>query len=111
MAILECRYDDVERGKTMFEGLLDRTPNRLDLWNVYIDQIAKTGDIQTCRALVERALDRKLTAKKAKFLFKKWMSLEARIGDSAGQEQATLKAREWVAANAARAEEDEEEDE
>jgi rRNA biogenesis protein RRP5 len=106
MAILECKYDDIERGKTMFEGLLDRYPKRLDLWSVYIDQIAKTGDIQSCRTLIERALDRHLTAKKAKFLFKKWLALEDRIGDDAGQEKAKGKAREWVAANAAKAEED-----
>lgn len=94
----------------MFEGLLDRTPGRLDLWNVYIDQIAKTGDIQTCRTLIERALDRKLTAKKAKFLFKKWLSLEDRIGDDAGQEQAKSKAREWVANAAAGAADSSDED-
>ena len=95
----------------MFEGLLDRYPKKLDLWSVYIDQIAKTGDMPSCRTLIERALDRHLTVKKAKFLFKKWLALEDRIGDEAGQETAKSKAREWVAANAVRPEEESEDEE
>lgn len=49
--------------------------------------------------LFDRALGQKLTAKKAKFLFKKWLSIETRIGDVQGQEKAKEKAREWVVAN------------
>jgi rRNA biogenesis protein RRP5 len=49
MAILEFRHGEAERGKTLFEGLMDRYPKRLDLWSVYIDQLAKTGDIQGVR--------------------------------------------------------------
>lgn len=49
MAILEFRHGEAERGKTLFEGLMDRYPRRLDLWSVYIDQLAKTGDIQGIR--------------------------------------------------------------
>ena len=64
--MLEFRYADAERGKTLFEELVDRHPRRLDLWNVYIDQVAKTGDIQGVRALTDRALAQKLTSKKAK---------------------------------------------
>lgn len=48
-AILEFRHGDQERGKTIFEGLVDRYPKRLDLWNVYIDQVAKLGDVQAAR--------------------------------------------------------------
>jgi rRNA biogenesis protein RRP5 len=42
-------------------------------------------------------------------LFKKWLNIETRIGDAAGQERAKTKAREWVAANAKPAEDDEDE--
>lgn len=48
------------------------------------------------RGLVDRALDQKLTAKKAKFLFKKLLFVEDRIGDAAGKDRAKVKAREWV---------------
>lgn len=66
MAVLEFKHGDAERGKTLFEGILSRYPKRLDVWNVYIDQVAKAGDIGGVRGLVERALAQKLTAKKAK---------------------------------------------
>jgi rRNA biogenesis protein RRP5 len=44
-----------------------------------------------------------------RFLFKKWLNIEVRIGDAAGQERAKTRAREWVAANA-KPEEDEDEE-
>lgn len=118
-ALLEFRLGEAERGKTIYEGLVDKYPKKLNLWNAYIDQIAKQGDIQGVRYvrrrsflrysslpfyssnLIDRALDQKLNAHKAKFLFKKLLSLETRIGDAAGQEQAKEKAREWVTKNAA----------
>ena len=49
MAVLEFKHGDAERGKTLFEGLIDRYPTRLDLWSVYIDQLAKAEDIQAIR--------------------------------------------------------------
>lgn len=66
MALLEFKHGDAERGKTLFEGILSRAPRRLDVWNVYIDQVAKGGDIGGVRGLVERALEQKLTQKRAK---------------------------------------------
>lgn len=49
MAILEFKHGEAERGKTLFEGLLERSGKKLDLWSVYIDQMARTGDIQGVR--------------------------------------------------------------
>jgi rRNA biogenesis protein RRP5 len=46
----------------------------------------------------------------SRFLFKKWLNIEVRIGDASGQERAKARAREWVAANAKPAEEDEDEE-
>ncbi|OWT39295.1 rRNA biogenesis protein RRP5 [Cryptococcus neoformans Bt1] len=108
MALLEFKHGDAERGKTLFEGLVDRFPKRLDLWGVYIDQVAKVGDIQGVRGLMDRALEQKLTSKKAKFLFKKWLTIEQRIGDAAGQDKAKARAREWVETNAKPAQDEEE---
>ncbi|KAI5448963.1 rRNA biogenesis protein rrp5 [Naganishia albida] len=100
-ALLEFRLGEAERGKTIYEGLVDKYPKKLNLWNAYIDQIGKQGDIQGVRNLVDRALDQKLNVHKAKFLFKKLLSLETRIGDAAGQERAKEKARDWVSKHAA----------
>jgi hypothetical protein len=49
IAILEFKFGEAERGKTLFEGLLERSGKKLDLWSVYIDQMARTGDIQGVR--------------------------------------------------------------
>lgn len=100
IALLEFKHGEAERGKTLFEGLVDRYPKRLDLWNVYVDQLVKTGDVGAVRAVVDRTLGMKLTTKRAKFVFKKWLAMEQKIGDQKGQDRAKEKAREWVAANA-----------
>ena len=34
-----------------------------------------------------------------RFLYKKWLAIETRIGDVAGQEKAKDQAREWVMTN------------
>jgi rRNA biogenesis protein RRP5 len=52
------------------------------------------------RGLVDRALTQQHKVHKVKFLFKKLLSVETRIGDADGQERAKGKAREWVAKNA-----------
>jgi len=53
MAILEFKHGEAERGKTLFEGLLERSGKKLDLWSVYIDQMARTGDIQGVRRAIK----------------------------------------------------------
>ena len=109
---MEFKHADAERGKTLFEELVDRYPKRLDLWSIYIDQLSKpgSGEIQTVRGLFDRALNHKMTSKKAKFLFKKWLAIETRIGDVAGEETAKQRARDWVAANVRKDEAEEEEE-
>lgn len=99
-ALLEYKAGSAERGKTLFEGILDRHPRRLDVWNVYVDAAAKSGDMAIVRQLVERVLKTKMTPKRAKFVFKKWLSLESRAGDAKGMEEAKRRARAWVEENA-----------
>ncbi|CDZ96721.1 rRNA processing protein Rrp5 [Phaffia rhodozyma] len=98
-AQLEYRVGDAERGKTIFEGVIDSYPKRLDLWNVYIDLEAKAGDIHSVRSLFDRLLARKLTQKKAKSVFKKWMEIERRLavpGDESGTEMVKTRAIAFV---------------
>lgn len=40
---------DPERGRTIFEGIIDTHAKRLDLWNVYIDMETAQEDIQRIR--------------------------------------------------------------
>lgn len=42
IALSEYKIGDAERGRTIFEGLVDSHPKRLDIWLVYIAQEAKS---------------------------------------------------------------------
>lgn len=48
-AQLEYKLGDSERGKTVFEGIVDSHPKRWDLWSVYLDMEAGQGDIASIR--------------------------------------------------------------
>ena len=48
-AQLEYKYGDPERGKTLFEGIVDSHPKRWDMWSVYVDMEATQGNIQSSR--------------------------------------------------------------
>lgn len=86
---------DIERGRTVFEGLLSSFPKRIDLWNVLLDLEIKAGDADQVRRLFERVLglqskkgnisidaSKKLKPKQAKFLFKKWLAFEENLAAS-----------------------------
>ena len=65
-AQLEYKFGDAERGKTIFEGIVDSHPKRWDLWSIYIDMQASQGDIANIRNLFDRILALKMTSHKAK---------------------------------------------
>ena len=83
-AQLEYKLGDPERGRTIFEGIVDSHPRRWDLWSIYMDMEAGQQDIQSLRCttprlapvvtahcpsrrnLFERVLARKMTSHKAK---------------------------------------------
>lgn len=50
----EFEHGSVERGRSVFEGLMASYPKRLDLWNVYFDKEVKAGDLRAARNLLER---------------------------------------------------------
>ncbi|KAJ7169696.1 hypothetical protein C8R46DRAFT_1265028, partial [Mycena filopes] len=95
-AQLEYKLGDPERGKTLFEGIVDSHPKRLDLWSVYMDMEAGQEQIQSLRNLFDRVLTQKMTSHKAKAFFKKWLELEKRIGDEEGVALVKAKAVEWT---------------
>ena|ERR1700761_6914909 len=51
-AQLEYKLGDPERGKTLFEGIIDSHPKRLDFWSVYMDMEAGQKQIQSLRSVV-----------------------------------------------------------
>ena len=82
---------DKERGRTIFEGLFDTFPRRLDLWNVLIDLEIKARCYDQARKLFDRITSERLRAKKAKFFFNKWLRYEEEQGDQRGVERVKSK--------------------
>ncbi|KDQ63358.1 hypothetical protein JAAARDRAFT_694923 [Jaapia argillacea MUCL 33604] len=95
-AQLEYKLGDPERGRTIFEGIVDSHPKRWDLWIIYIDMEAAQGAIQNARNIFDRVFALKMTSHKAKSLFKKWLELEKRLGDEEGADAVKQKAIEWT---------------
>ncbi|CAE7126961.1 unnamed protein product [Rhizoctonia solani] len=104
-ARMEYKLGDPERGKTIFEGIVESHPKRNDLWSMYIDMETSQNNAQSVRNIFNRVLARKLTAKQAKFFFKKWLEIEKRIGDEAGAEAVKEKAVAWMQAHSGPGEE------
>lgn len=48
-ALLEYKHGEPERGKTLFEGILDSHPKRWDMWSIYMDMEANQKNIQGLR--------------------------------------------------------------
>lgn len=65
-AQLEYKLGDPERGKTIFEGIVDSHPKRWDLWSVYIDMAASQDDMTSVRSILDRVFTQKMTSHKAK---------------------------------------------
>ncbi|KAL2862761.1 putative rRNA biogenesis protein RRP5 [Aspergillus lucknowensis] len=102
---------EVERGRTVFEGLLSSFPKRADLWNVLVDLEIKNGDSEQVRRLFERVLGlrdakkgggmvidsgKKLRPKQARFFFKKWLDFEEKGGNEKMIEEIKAKAADYV---------------
>lgn len=92
---LEFKLGDPERGRTIFEGILESYPKRMDLWFVYVDMEIRGGELSRARAIFDRLLRMKLTPHKAKSVFKKWLSLEKQHGNPASVETVKSKAIDW----------------
>ncbi|CAM9425382.1 unnamed protein product, partial [Ectocarpus sp. 8 AP-2014] len=93
----EFEHGSVERGRSVFEGLMASYPKRLDLWNVYLDKEVKAGDLRAARNLLERLTGMDFNAKRMKGVFKKYLQFEMEHGDEAGVNAVKAKATEYVA--------------
>lgn len=85
-----------ERGRTIFEGLVNSFPKRIDLYNVLLDLEEKVGDEAQIRGLFERIFTRKLKPKQAKYFFKRWLAFEQQKGDERKIEEVKAKAATWI---------------
>jgi rRNA biogenesis protein RRP5 len=98
-AQLEFKYGDCERGKSMFDSLLFTYPNRTDIWSVYIDMLVKHNLISDARFIFDRIIKMGLTAKRMKFIFKKFMEFETEHGTSDAVERVKEMAIQYVENN------------
>lgn len=80
-AILLYRYKQNDQGRTIFEDLVSTLKNRLDLWNLYVDQETKAGNVEYVRGLFRRMEGLKMSVNSAKRVFKKWIAFEDAHGD------------------------------
>jgi len=95
-ALSEFKLGDPERGRTIFEGIVDSYPKRIDLWSMYIDQEIKQKNVSGVRALFDRVLQLRLSSKKSKFIFKKWLAFEKDYGDEEGAQAVKERAIAYV---------------
>ena len=91
-AILLYRYGQSDQGRTIFEDLVSTLKNRLDLWNLYVDQETKAGNVEYVRGLFGRMVELKMSVNSAKRVFKKWIAFE----DAHGDEEHAAKVEEIV---------------
>lgn len=82
-AQMEFRHGNLERGRTLFEGLIASSPSRLDIWSQFCDQEERhlPETTENLRNLYTRIVHLKLSSKKAKFFFKKFLEFEKQYGD------------------------------
>lgn len=93
---------ELEKARTIFEGILANYPKRMDLWNVYLDKEVKFGtNVDLVRSLFERLIAMDFSAKKMKFLFKKYLQYEHEHGDDDSVEHVKQLAKNFVAQAAA----------
>ncbi|KAJ2081596.1 rRNA biogenesis protein rrp5 [Coemansia sp. RSA 988] len=111
-AQMEFKHGEPERGRTVLEGVLASFPKRVDLWSVYLDMeisaavranaaAAATRRWAPVRGLFERVIAMKLSSKKIKSFFKKWLKFEKDHGSEATMEHVKQRAREYVGSMAA----------
>ncbi|KAJ1924989.1 rRNA biogenesis protein rrp5 [Tieghemiomyces parasiticus] len=98
-ALLEFKEGNAERGRTIMEGVLANHPKRLDLWSVYLDMEIKRGEYAAARALFRRITGLKMSSKKMKFFFKRWLMFEKEYGTPDHIEEVKAAALRYIEAH------------
>ena len=97
-AAMEYKMGDPERGRTLFESIISNYPKRTDVWGIYIDQEVRTGNKDLTRDLYERLTSLKLSSKKMKHAFKRFLEFEKTEGNESTAQHVKDKARAFVLA-------------
>jgi rRNA biogenesis protein RRP5 len=79
-AVAEYRVGEFEKARTTFELLISKTPNRADLWNLYVDMELKYGkDDEVKSNLLKRVCELRLKPKSMKLLLTKRLQFEKTV--------------------------------
>lgn len=98
---LEFDYGNVNRGRTIFENLLEENPRRMDLWSQYFDILTKlcsgprskapsrggggADHIEMARSVFSSCLERNFKPRSMKMIFTRWLSFEKQFGSLQSQ--------------------------
>ena len=97
LEVRQSEHGSPERARTLFDGIVDRYPKRLDLVFVYVDKEIKFGSLEAARSVMRKKVrERTLSDKKTKNLFKKWYRIEEEHGTEETRERVKAAAREYV---------------
>jgi rRNA biogenesis protein RRP5 len=90
-------HGDRERGRTVFEGLIDLWPRRTELWDAYVAlERGPRGSVENARRLFERMAGTKMGKKRARMVFKNWMEFEEAGGRPEDVQRVTKLAADYV---------------
>lgn len=97
-AALEFRSPngDAERGRTIFEGLLNTYPGKAELWDQFVDLEKAKGEMGNVGSLFERMVAGRMKPRRAKYVFKRWVEFEEALGEKKHVERVRRLAEEWV---------------
>ncbi len=92
----EFREGSAERGRTIFFGLLDNYPKRIDIMVVFLDMEEKNKDWHAARELYKRATSLHLSSKKMRYFLRRWLEFEKQHGDERDVQLVTDTAKAFV---------------
>ncbi len=100
-AQLEYKKGSIERGRTIFEGVIARAPNRTDIVSIHLtmeENLCRDApeNVPFTRRLFERCVHLRLSSKKAKTLFKRFLVFEKVHGSEATVAHVKDLARQYV---------------
>ena len=96
VARIQYKYGSVDKGRSMFEEIVENNPKRLDIWNIYIDMEQQVGDVTVIRRLFERVVKMKLSTKTMKTFLTKYLEFERVNGDENRMEHVREIAKSFV---------------
>ncbi|KAK9170889.1 RRP5 like protein [Cryptosporidium meleagridis] len=98
IARLEFEFGNINRGRTIFENLLEENSKRMDLWSQYFDILTKlcgkdnpksnssmADHIEMARSIFSSCIEKNFKPRSMKMIFTRWLSFEKEFGSLQSQ--------------------------